>query len=76
VGADEKADKSIFNLELSGLDLAVVIGSEGKGIRRLVKEECDFLVSIPVVGEVSSLNASVAAGIVIYEIIRQRAISR
>ncbi len=76
VGTDGRVDKSVFTLELGGLDLAVVIGSEGKGIRRLVKEECDFLVSIPVVGEVSSLNASVAAGIVIYEIIRQRAISR
>jgi 23S rRNA (guanosine2251-2'-O)-methyltransferase len=53
------------------LDIALVIGSEGKGLKRLVREECDFLVSIPTIGA-SSLNASVAAGIMIYEIQRQR----
>jgi len=74
VGADQSAGKSVFQEELGKLDLAVVIGSEGKGLGRLVKEECDFLVSIPNPGQVSSLNASVAAGIMIYEVIRQRGV--
>ena len=72
VGADQSATKSVFEEELGTLDLALVVGSEGKGLTRLVREECDFLVSIPNLGEVSSLNASVAAGIMIYEILRQR----
>lgn len=72
VGADQGASKSVFEAALGDLDLALVIGSEGRGLGRLVKEECDFLLSIPSVGEVSSLNASVAAGIMIYEIVRQR----
>ena len=74
VGADPSASKTIFEEDLGGFDLAIVIGSEGKGLGRLVKGECDFLVSIPNIGEVSSLNASVAAGIMIYEIVRQRMI--
>ena len=53
-------------------DIAVVIGNEEKGISRLVKEECDILVKIPMIGKVQSLNASVSAGIIIYEIVRQR----
>jgi len=72
VGADPSAPKSVFAEELGALDLALVVGSEGKGLTRLVREECDFLVSIPNLGEVSCLNASVAAGIMIYEILRQR----
>jgi 23S rRNA (guanosine2251-2'-O)-methyltransferase len=51
---------------------ALIVGNEGKGIRRLVKEHCDFLVSIPVLGKVSSLNASVAGALVMYEALRQR----
>lgn len=72
VGADPSASKLVFEEGLGGLDLALVIGGEGKGVKRLVREECDFLVRIPGVGEVSSLNASVAAGIMIYEVMRQR----
>ncbi|HLE25041.1 MAG TPA: 23S rRNA (guanosine(2251)-2'-O)-methyltransferase RlmB [Thermodesulfobacteriota bacterium] len=72
VGADPSATKSVFEEELGTLDLALIVGSEGKGLTRLVREECDFLVSIPNLGEVSCLNASVAAGIMIYEILRQR----
>ncbi|MGH7909809.1 MAG: 23S rRNA (guanosine(2251)-2'-O)-methyltransferase RlmB [Thermodesulfobacteriota bacterium] len=72
VGADPTSTKSVFAEELGALDLALVVGSEGKGLTRLVREECDFLVSIPNLGEVSCLNASVAAGIMIYEILRQR----
>ena len=52
--------------------IALVIGSEGEGVSRLVKEKCDFTVSIPMKGEISSLNASVAAGLFMYEVVRQR----
>ena len=52
--------------------IALVIGSEGEGISRLVKEKCDFLVKLPMLGKITSLNASVAAGIFMYEILRQR----
>ena len=51
---------------------ALVIGSEGKGLSRLVKEECDFLATLPMFGQINSLNASVAAGILLYEVVRQR----
>ena len=53
--------------------VGLVIGSEGKGVSRLVKEKCDFIVSLPMKGKINSLNASVAAGILIYEVSRQRA---
>ena len=52
--------------------VALVIGSEGNGISRLVKEKCDFLVKLPMLGKITSLNASVAAGIFMYEVLRQR----
>lgn len=52
--------------------IAIVIGSEGEGVSRLVKEKCDFTVAIPMYGRVSSLNASVAAGLLMYEVVRQR----
>ena len=53
--------------------VALVIGSEGKGISRLVKEECDVMLTLPMEGTISSLNASVACGVLCYEIARQRA---
>ena len=52
--------------------VGLVIGSEGRGVGRLVKEKCDFVVSLPMKGKINSLNASVAAGILIYEVARQR----
>ena len=52
--------------------IGVVVGSEGFGVSRLTKEHCDFVVSLPMLGQVNSLNASVAAGIIIYEAVRQR----
>ena len=52
--------------------IGLVIGSEGEGVGRLVKESCDFTVGIPMKGQIDSLNASVAAGILAYEIVRQR----
>ncbi len=70
VGTDMKA-KSLYETELKG-PVAVVIGSEGTGISRLVKEKCDLKVSIPMIGEIESLNASVASGVLMYEIVRQR----
>jgi len=69
-GADMEG-KTMYDVELTG-PLGLVIGSEGKGISRLVKEKCDFIVQIPMKGEISSLNASVAAGVLMYEILRQR----
>ncbi len=75
VGTAGGAEKSLFQQDLTE-DLAVVIGSEGRGIRPLVLRNCDLSVSIPMSGEISSLNASVSAGIVLYEIVRQRLMKR
>lgn len=63
--------KDIYQQDLTG-PLVVVVGSEGKGLSRLTEEKCDFLISIPMKGKINSLNASVAAGVVMYEIMRQR----
>ncbi|MBP5528873.1 MAG: 23S rRNA (guanosine(2251)-2'-O)-methyltransferase RlmB [Lachnospiraceae bacterium] len=63
--------ETMYNLNLKG-PIGVVIGSEGEGVSRLVKEKCDFVASIPMKGQIDSLNASVAAGILCYEIVRQR----
>ena len=71
VGTADDAEQNLYSLDCK-LNLAVVVGSEGKGIRSLVKKGCDFLVSIPMQGEIGSLNASVAASVALYEIIRQR----
>jgi 23S rRNA (guanosine2251-2'-O)-methyltransferase len=71
VGADQGADKACYETDLTG-PLAVVVGGEGKGVRRLVKEHCDFTVRIPMAGRVNSLNASVAAALVFFEAKRQR----
>ena len=69
-GADMAGD-DMYKADLTGA-LGLVIGSEGDGISRLVKENCDFLVSIPMHGKISSLNASVAASVLMYESVRQR----
>lgn len=61
----------MYNLNLTG-PIGVVIGSEGEGVGRLVKEKCDYIASIPMKGDIDSLNASVAMGILSYEIVRQR----
>ena len=61
----------MYNLGLHG-PIAIVIGNEGNGVSRLVKEKCDFIASIPMRGNIDSLNASVAAGVLAYEIVRQR----
>lgn len=70
-GADMDGEQDYFNRDLSG-PIAIVVGSEGKGIGRLIKEKCDFIVKIPMNGKISSLNASVAASVMMYEVLRQR----
>jgi len=71
VGADMSGKETYFSANLTG-PIVVVVGAEGRGLTRLVKENCDVLVNIPMAGGVSSLNASVAGAILIYEVVRQR----
>jgi 23S rRNA (guanosine2251-2'-O)-methyltransferase len=75
VGAAGQAPKTLFEMKVSG-PLALVLGAEAEGLRRLTRETCDELVSIPMFGEVESLNVSVAAGICLYEARRQRQVTR
>ena len=70
-GLDAGGDTALFDADLTG-NLALVIGGEHKGIRPIVKKECDFLLSIPNNGQINSLNASVAGGIAMFEALRQR----
>ncbi|MBQ8540203.1 MAG: 23S rRNA (guanosine(2251)-2'-O)-methyltransferase RlmB [Clostridia bacterium] len=70
-GADAAGDRSIYEADLKGA-VALVVGGEDKGISRLTASKCDFLVSIPMKGDVNSLNASVAAALMIYETMKQR----
>lgn len=71
VGADMQGAADYFNTDIPS-PAALVIGGEGRGIRRLVRENCDLLVKIPMFGRIGSLNASVAAALLIYEVVRQR----
>ena len=70
-GTDGNAKDYYYNQNLKG-GLAIVIGSEGFGMNRLVRENCDFLVKIPMKGKITSLNASVSGGIVLFEALKQR----
>ncbi len=70
-GTAGESEKSIYDSDLSG-SIALVMGAEGSGLRRLTREQCDFLVNLPMAGSVSSLNVSVATGICLFEIVRQR----
>jgi 23S rRNA (guanosine2251-2'-O)-methyltransferase len=70
-GTSDTAERSLHEADLGG-PLALVMGSEGRGMRRLTAESCDFLLRIPMAGTVSSLNVSVATGVCLYEILRQR----
>jgi 23S rRNA (guanosine2251-2'-O)-methyltransferase len=72
-GAAGEATAPIYQLDFT-VDVAIVIGSEGKGIRPLVKKKCDQLFSIPMKGPLSSFNASVSGGMILYEVMRQRRI--
>ncbi|HEX7250373.1 MAG TPA: 23S rRNA (guanosine(2251)-2'-O)-methyltransferase RlmB [Burkholderiales bacterium] len=71
VGTDERAEQTLYGADLPDA-VAWVLGAEGEGMRRLTRESCDFLVRIPMQGEVESLNVSVAAGIVLFESARRR----
>ena len=74
-GTDIETDKYYYNQDLTG-PLGIVIGNEGKGISDKVKKNCDFLVKIPMKGKVTSLNASVSTGIIVYEAVKQRMIKK
>jgi 23S rRNA (guanosine2251-2'-O)-methyltransferase len=71
VGLDERGTQSYDELDYN-MNCALVLGAEGKGLHDLVRKKCDLLVSIPMMGSVASLNVSVAGGIVMYEVLRQR----
>jgi len=71
IGTDDEATKSIYDIDLTG-PIAIVMGAEGEGMRRLTRETCDELVRIPMQGVVESLNVSVASGVCLYEALRQR----
>lgn len=71
VASDMDGDRSIYTHDFSG-GIGIVVGSEGKGVSRLVKESCDFVVNIPMYGEINSLNASVAASLMMYEAAKAR----
>ncbi len=70
-GADGEGENSLFETAFSG-GVAIVVGSEGYGLSRLVKEKCDFVLKIPMFGQINSLNASVAGAIIMYEVVRKK----
>ena len=70
-GAAGEAETPVYQADFKG-PIALVMGSEGKGLRRLTREHCDVLVAIPMAGEVSSLNVSVSTGVCLFEAVRQR----
>ena len=71
VGTDGNADKLYYEQDLTG-PIAIIIGSEGKGMSNLTMKNCDFLIKIPMMGKITSLNASVSGGVVVFEALRQR----
>ncbi len=71
IGLDERAEKKYTDADFSG-QVGIVLGGEGEGLHELTRKRCDFLVSIPTTGPVRSLNVSVAAGVVLFEVVRQR----
>jgi 23S rRNA (guanosine2251-2'-O)-methyltransferase len=72
IGLDEKAEKNYTEVDYTG-PVGIVLGGEGDGLHELTRKRCDFLVALPTVGPVKSLNVSVAAGVVLFEARRQRA---
>ncbi|MFO7604230.1 MAG: 23S rRNA (guanosine(2251)-2'-O)-methyltransferase RlmB [Gammaproteobacteria bacterium] len=73
IGTAAEAEVTLYQADLRG-PIGLVLGAEGKGMRRLTREHCDTLVSLPMVGQVESLNVSVSAGVLLYEALRQRGI--
>jgi 23S rRNA (guanosine2251-2'-O)-methyltransferase len=71
MGADGETSQTVYTTDFT-IPLALVVGTEGKGLRRLTKEQCDMLIAIPMMGQVESLNLSVATGVLLYEAVRQR----
>ena len=71
VGTSDHGDRSLYDIDFKG-GIALVMGAEGDGMRRLTEENCDFLVRIPMAGKVPCLNVSVATGVCLYEAVRQR----
>ncbi len=71
IACADMGGKTLFEEDLTG-PIGIVVGSEGEGISRLTRENCDYIVSVPMYGKVTSLNASVAASIMVYEVVRQR----
>ncbi len=74
MGAAGEAEQTVYDMQLD-MPLAIVMGTEGSGMRHLTRQHCDFLVKIPMVGQVESLNVSVAAGVLMYEAFRQKALA-
>jgi len=75
VGTTDHTDKLIYDVDLKG-PLALILGAEEKGMRRLTEENCDFLAKIPMAGKVECLNVSVSAGVCLYEAVRQRSLAK
>jgi 23S rRNA (guanosine2251-2'-O)-methyltransferase len=75
IGLDERAEKKYTEADFSG-QVGIVLGGEGEGLHELTRKRCDFLVSIPTSGPVRSLNVSVAAGVVLFEVVRQRQLQK
>lgn len=71
IGTSDDVEKTIYDVDFKG-GIAIVMGNEGEGMRRLTRENCDMLVQIPMLGSVESLNVSVASGVCLYEARRQR----
>ena len=72
IGTDVEAQQELFEANHFNMPIAVIIGNESKGMGRLLKDKCDFLIKLPMAGQINSLNASVAAGVFMYEVVRQR----
>ncbi|MDD1620258.1 MAG: 23S rRNA (guanosine(2251)-2'-O)-methyltransferase RlmB [Methylococcaceae bacterium] len=75
MGAAGEAEQTVFEMQLD-MPLAIVMGAEGSGMRHLTRQHCDFLVKIPMAGQVESLNVSVAAGVLMYETFRQKTLAK
>jgi len=71
IGADGAAEESVYDMNMK-VPTAIIMGGEGKGIRESVLKECDYIASLPILGQIESLNVSVATGVILYEAIRQR----